>query len=112
MPARGCAQRGAVCYRRKEDLISIGAYQPMPGARRAITLRPRIDAFLRQQVHQPSTSDQRDAELLALAAEPASPAVLTGKTAAPGAHPALAAAPQVPAGGVTPPPRSQSPPCS
>ena len=55
-PARGLRQLLAA-YREKEDLIAIGAYQrgtdPLLDA--AIALRPRIDAFLRQQVHQPST---------------------------------------------------------
>jgi flagellum-specific ATP synthase len=90
-------------YREKEDLISIGAYQrgTDPVLDAAITLRPRIDAFLRQQVHQPSTLQDADAELLALAAELASPAILTGEIVDAGAHPALAVAPGVPAGGVT-----------
>jgi flagellum-specific ATP synthase len=90
-------------YREKEDLISIGAYQrgtdPLLDA--AIALRPRINAFLRQQVHEPSTLQDADAELLALAQELAAPVVLTGDVVDAGAHPAVAPAPQVPAGGVT-----------
>ena len=90
-------------YREKEDLISIGAYQrgTDPVLDAAIALRPRIDAFLRQQVHEPSTLHDADAELLALAQELAAPAILTGDVVDAGAHPALAPAPQVPAGGVT-----------
>jgi flagellum-specific ATP synthase len=90
-------------YREKEDLISIGAYQrgtdPLLDA--AIALRPRINAFLRQQVHEPSTLQDADAELLALAQELAAPVVLTGDVVDAGAHPAVAPAPHVPAGGVT-----------
>jgi len=90
-------------YKEKEDLISIGAYQrgTDPLLDSAIVLRPRIDAFLRQQVHQPSTLQDADAELLALAQELASPVVLTGEIVDAGAHPAVAPAPQVPAGGMT-----------
>jgi flagellum-specific ATP synthase len=90
-------------YKEKEDLISIGAYQrgTDPLLDSAIMLRPRIDAFLRQQVHQPSTLQDADAELLALAQELASPVVLTGEIVDAGAHPAVAPAPQVPAGGMT-----------
>jgi flagellum-specific ATP synthase len=90
-------------YREKEDLISIGAYQrgtdPLLDA--AVALRPRINTFLRQQVHEPSSLEEADAELLALANELASPVVLTGDVVDAGAHPAVAPAPQVPAGGVT-----------
>jgi flagellum-specific ATP synthase len=90
-------------YREKEDLISIGAYQrgtdPILDA--AIALRPRINAFLRQQVHEPSTLQDADAELLALAHELAAPVVLTGDIVDAGAHPAVAPAAQIPAGGVT-----------
>jgi flagellum-specific ATP synthase len=90
-------------YREKEDLISIGAYQrgtdPLLDA--AVALRPRINAFLRQQVHEPSTLEEADAELLALAHELASPVVLTGDVVDAGGHPAVAPAQQVPAGGVT-----------
>jgi hypothetical protein len=42
-----------------------------------------------------------DAELLALAHELAGPVILTGDIVDAGAHPALAPAPQGPAGGVT-----------
>jgi len=56
-------------YREKEDLISIGAYQA--GTDRvldaAITLRPAIDAFLRQRVEDFTSMEEADARLLALA---------------------------------------------
>jgi flagellum-specific ATP synthase len=57
--------------RDKEDLISIGAYQrgTDPLLDSAIELRPRIDAFLRQAVDEPSTVDDADAQLLGLAAD-------------------------------------------
>jgi hypothetical protein len=67
----------------------------------AVALRPRNNAFLRQQVHEPSTLEEADAELLALAHELASPVVLTGDVVDAGGHPAVAPAQQVPAGGVT-----------
>jgi flagellum-specific ATP synthase len=56
-------------YREKEDLISIGAYQPGtdPLLDATIALRPRIDAFLRQRVDEPSMVEAADAELIALA---------------------------------------------
>ncbi|MGN6869793.1 MAG: FliI/YscN family ATPase [Solirubrobacteraceae bacterium] len=56
-------------YREKEDLISIGAYQPGtdPLLDATISLRPRIDAFLRQRVDEPSAVEAADAELIALA---------------------------------------------
>jgi flagellum-specific ATP synthase len=89
-------------YRAKEDLISIGAYQrgTDPVLDAAIALRPRIDAFLRQLVDEPSTLEDADAQLLALAADLAGPAVVSGDVLDAGTHPAAAAAPQVPAGGV------------
>ncbi len=58
-------------FREKEDLISIGAYQrgtdPMVDS--TIALRPQIDAFLRQAADEPSTAEQADELLLAIAAE-------------------------------------------
>ncbi|HEY1508659.1 MAG TPA: FliI/YscN family ATPase [Solirubrobacteraceae bacterium] len=88
-------------YREKEDLISIGAYQrgTDPVLDSAIALRPRIDGFLRQQVHEPSTLEQADAQLLALGAELASPVIISGDIVDAGG-PALPQAPQVPAGGI------------
>jgi flagellum-specific ATP synthase len=58
-------------YREKEDLISIGAYQPGTDhlLDATIALRPRIDAFLRQRVDEPSAVDAADAELIALSHE-------------------------------------------
>ena len=58
-------------YREKEDLISIGAYQPGtdPLLDATIALRPRINAFLRQRVDEPSVVDDADATLIALADE-------------------------------------------
>jgi flagellum-specific ATP synthase len=57
--------------RDKEDLISIGAYQrgADPLLDSAIELRPRINAFLRQAVDEPSTVEDADGQLLALAGD-------------------------------------------
>jgi flagellum-specific ATP synthase len=81
-------------YREKEDLIAIGAYQPGtdPILDSAISLRPRIDAFLRQAVDDPSAVDEADAELIALANElsrrpPVVGEVLDGPPSAPGMIP-------------------------
>jgi flagellum-specific ATP synthase len=69
-------------HREKEDLISIGAYKPGtdPMLDSAVALRPAIDAFLRQAVDEPSTAEEADEQLLALAAQlaerAAAPAVL------------------------------------
>jgi flagellum-specific ATP synthase len=56
-------------YKEKSDLISIGAYQPGSDLRTdaAIAAREPIDAFLRQPVDEPSTAEEADAGLLALA---------------------------------------------
>jgi flagellum-specific ATP synthase len=82
-------------YREKEDLISIGAYQPGtdPLLDATVALRPRIDAFLRQRVDEPSTVDAADAELIALADElshrpPVVGEVLDGRPGAPTGMPA------------------------
>jgi flagellum-specific ATP synthase len=71
---RGAGRRvssAMAAYREKEDLISIGAYQhgsdPLLDA--AITLRPRINAFLRQRVNDFTSAPDADAQLLALAAD-------------------------------------------
>jgi flagellum-specific ATP synthase len=82
-------------YREKEDLISIGAYQTGTDLLldAAVALRPRIDAFLRQRVDEPSMVDEADAQLLALADELARRTgtvggdVLDGPPVAPGAVP-------------------------
>jgi flagellum-specific ATP synthase len=57
-------------YREKEDLISIGAYQPGtdPLLDAAIALRPAIDGFLRQRIDDLTTLQDADEGLLALAA--------------------------------------------
>ncbi len=63
--------RGALAAMRdKEDLISIGAYQrgTDPLVDSALELRPRIDAFLRQAVDDPSTVSEADEQLLSLTA--------------------------------------------
>jgi len=81
-------------YREKEDLIAIGAYQPGtdPVLDSAISLRPQIDAFLRQRVDEPSAVDEADAQLMALAdalsrRPPVAGEVLDGPPAAPGMVP-------------------------
>jgi flagellum-specific ATP synthase len=58
-------------YREKEDLISIGAYQPGtdPLLDAAIALRPAMDGFLRQTIDDLTTADQADHALLSLAAQ-------------------------------------------
>ena len=58
-------------YREKEDLISIGAYQPGtdPLLDAAIALRPAMDGFLRQRIEDHSTAHDADEALLALAAQ-------------------------------------------
>jgi flagellum-specific ATP synthase len=93
-------------YREKEDLISIGAYQPGtdPVLDAAIGLRPRIDAFLRQRVDEPSGPEEADAQLLALADEltrriPVTGEVMDGPPAPAGGVPGR----NVPAGGVATP---------
>jgi flagellum-specific ATP synthase len=92
-------------YREKEDLISIGAYQPGtdPVLDAAIGLRPAIDAFLKQRVDEPSIVDEADAQLLGLAGEltrrmPVAGEVLDGPAAMPAAVPGR----QVPVGGAAP----------
>ncbi len=73
-PVQDAGQRlraALAAFREKEDLISIGAYQrgtdPMVDS--TIALRPQIDAFLRQAADEPSTAEQADELLLAIAAE-------------------------------------------
>lgn len=58
-------------YREKEDLISIGAYQPGtdPLLDAAIALRPAMDGFLRQTIDDLTTTDEADHALLSLAAQ-------------------------------------------
>ena len=54
--------------REKEDLVSIGAYQPGsdPALDVALAHRARIERFLRQPVHERSDPSQTDAQLLEL----------------------------------------------
>jgi flagellum-specific ATP synthase len=69
--AAGQVLRGALAaHREKEDLISIGAYQSGtdPVVDAAIAMRRHIDGFLRQAVDDPTTIEDADAQLLALAA--------------------------------------------
>ncbi len=58
-------------YREKEDLISIGAYQrgSDPLVDRAIAVRPKLNAFLRQAVDERSTAADADESVLAIGAE-------------------------------------------
>jgi flagellum-specific ATP synthase len=76
-------------YREKEDLISIGAYQPGtdPLLDAAIALRPAIDGFLRQRIDDLTAAHDADEALLALASH------------LPGADDLLAPAADVTAGG-------------
>jgi flagellum-specific ATP synthase len=66
--AAGALREALALYRSKEDLITIGAYPhgSDPAVDRAITLRPRIDDFLRQGIDEPVSGEDADAELLAL----------------------------------------------
>ncbi|MGZ4245931.1 MAG: FliI/YscN family ATPase [Solirubrobacteraceae bacterium] len=56
-------------YREKEDLISIGAYQPGtdPLLDAAIAMRPAMDGFLRQHIDDLTTLQEADEGLLSLA---------------------------------------------
>jgi flagellum-specific ATP synthase len=62
-------------YREKEDLISIGAYQPGsdPLTDAAIAARPAIEGFLRQSVDEPSSAEEADSGLAALVGHDAPP---------------------------------------
>jgi len=81
-------------YREKEDLISIGAYQPGsdPLTDAAIAARPAIEGFLRQSVDEPSSAEEADSGLAALVGHDAPPP----QAAAPELQ---AAVPAAPAGG-------------
>ena len=52
-------------YADAEDLINVGAYRPGSSAEidRAIQLKPKIDAFLRQQVYERSSFSETLASL-------------------------------------------------
>ena len=96
-------RRLLAALRDKEDLISIGAYQPGsdPTVDTALAKREAIEHFLRQTVDYSSTAEEADAGLLALVAdsfieepdgyelEPADeslPAVAPGQSAIPPLH--------------------------
>ena len=87
-------------HREKEDLISIGAYQAGtdPAVDAAIAMRPHIDGFLRQAVDEPTSLEDADAQLIALAAGLGEHAdvVLTAAGGLPGAG--VGAPPAVPVG--------------
>jgi flagellum-specific ATP synthase len=61
----------------KRDLVAIGAYEAGsdPLVDRAISLKPAIDAFLRQAVDAPSTTEEADEGLLELVADDVAAAV-------------------------------------
>jgi flagellum-specific ATP synthase len=61
----------------KRDLVAIGAYEAGsdPLVDRAISLKPAIDAYLRQPVDAPSTPEQADQGLLELVADDIAAAV-------------------------------------
>jgi flagellum-specific ATP synthase len=52
-------------YREAEDLITIGAYKPGQNKRvdRAVAVIDRLNGFLRQRSHEPSTLEQSWSEL-------------------------------------------------
>ncbi len=79
-------------YREKEDLISIGAYQAGadPVVDEAIAKRNAINGFLQQRVEEPSSLEEADSGLLALAGAPVEMHVPVGD--------------ELVAGPVTPPP--------
>jgi flagellum-specific ATP synthase len=66
-------RRLLAAHREKEDLIAIGAYQPGadPVVDEALAKRDAINGYLRQRVDEPSTIEEADAGLLALASGPA-----------------------------------------
>jgi flagellum-specific ATP synthase len=65
-------------YREKEDLISIGAYQPGtdPLLDAAIALRPAMDGFLRQSIDELTTAEEADHALVSLAGQLPGPEIL------------------------------------
>jgi flagellum-specific ATP synthase len=78
-------------YREKEDLISIGAYQPGsdPLTDAAIAARPAIEGFLRQSVDEPSSAEEAEAGIAALTGQDVPPP----QVAAPEPQAAVPAAP-------------------
>jgi flagellum-specific ATP synthase len=89
-------------YREKEDLISIGAYQPGtdPLLDAAIALRPAMDGFLRQSLGDLTTLDEADHALLSLAAQLPGDRDLGPAVDAAVAPPAALPTPQVPVGAI------------
>jgi flagellum-specific ATP synthase len=88
-------------YREKEDLISIGAYQPGtdPLLDAAIAIRPAMDGFLRQHIDDLTTLQGADEALLALAAGlPGATDALPLADVAPVGAPASIQTPAVPVG--------------
>jgi flagellum-specific ATP synthase len=87
--AAGDVRRLIAAYRDKEDLISIGAYQPGsdPTVDAAIAMRGEIDSFLRQEVEERSDLSEADEGLTALASAAA------GAVPAPGPEPEAEALP-------------------
>jgi flagellum-specific ATP synthase len=87
-------------YREKEDLISIGAYQPGadPLLDAAIAMRPAMDGFLRQRIDELTTLQDADEALLSIVAGlPATGDVLPAADVAVAA-PGQIQAPAVPVG--------------
>jgi flagellum-specific ATP synthase len=91
-------RRLLAAYRDKRDLIAIGAYErgSDPAADRAIDLHDRIDAYLRQQVDQPTAAEDADARLVELVGAVPGPAVEAAEPV-----PAAAAPPLPPGGDLT-----------
>jgi flagellum-specific ATP synthase len=81
-------RRLMAAHREKEDLIAIGAYQPGadPIVDEALAKRGAIESYLQQRVDEPSTLEDADHGLMALAAAPVPPdeaAALLDELAAP-----------------------------
>ena len=91
--AGDAVRRLMATYRDKQDLISIGAYQPGadPLTDTAIAARPHIEAFLRQSADQPSAAEEAEAGVARLAACGAAPD--QPRTEPPPAAPAVGAGP-------------------
>jgi flagellum-specific ATP synthase len=87
-------------YREKEDLISIGAYQPGtdPLLDAAIALRPAMDGFLRQSIDDLTTPQEADHGLLNLAAQLPGTGDLMPVVDVPVGQPPAIPTPQVPVG--------------
>jgi flagellum-specific ATP synthase len=93
-------------YKEKEDLISIGAYQPGsdPLTDAAIAARPAIEGFLRQSVEEPSSAEEADSRIAALAGQDPPPQVAAPEPQmAAGAAPTGGSGPGVPLHSAIPP---------